>query len=80
MTQMKDLRALSQIRHRNERQTDFMRRYVTMTNGLRGRPPQDLELQDIVRAVMRHRQLVAAARQLGCSSAYLHARLKEGRA
>ncbi len=44
---------------------------------LRGRPRLDLDLRAILEAVRRHRQVVAAARDLGCSDAYIHVRLKK---
>ncbi len=44
---------------------------------LRGRPKLDLELPAILEAVRRHRQVMAAARDLGCSDAYIHVRLKK---
>ena len=43
----------------------------------RGRPRLIVELEDILKAVRHHRQVVGAARQLGCSPAYIHVRLKE---
>lgn len=43
----------------------------------RGRPLLNVELQDILEAVRHQRQVVGAARQLGCSPSYIHARLKE---
>ena len=33
-------------------------------------------MAQILSAVRRHRQVVAAARELGCSDAYIHVRLK----
>lgn len=50
-----------------------------MKNELRGRPRLDLPLEAIVEVVRRHRQVVAAARHLGCSPAYIHGRLKGAR-
>ena len=47
-----------------------------MNKTLRGRPSLNLGLGQIVEAVHRHRQVVAAARELGCSDAYIHVRLK----
>ena len=47
-----------------------------MKTTLRGRPRLDLELPTILEAVRRHRQVVAAARDLGCSDAYIHVRFK----
>ena len=43
---------------------------------LRGRPRLDLDLLAILEAVRRHRQVMAAGRELGCSDAYIHVRLK----
>jgi len=48
-----------------------------MKHTLRGRPRLDLELPHILEAVRRHRQVVAAGRELGCSDSYIHVRLKE---
>ena len=47
-----------------------------MKTTLRGRPRLDLELPAILEAVRRHRQVMAAARELGCSDAYIHVRFK----
>ena len=47
-----------------------------MKTTLRGRPRLDLELLAILEAVHRHRQVMAAARELGCSDAYIHVRFK----
>lgn len=43
---------------------------------LRGRPPLDIPAENILDAVRHHRQVVAAARALGCSPAYVLKRLK----
>lgn len=43
---------------------------------LRGRPSLNIPLEQIVEAVKQRRQVVAAARALGCSPAYVHKRLK----
>lgn len=48
-----------------------------MKQALRGRPRLNLGLGQIREAVRRHQQVVAAARDLGCSDAYIHGRLKE---
>ncbi|MFQ5873811.1 MAG: hypothetical protein ACE5JL_08420 [Dehalococcoidia bacterium] len=48
-----------------------------MNRTLRGRPRLNLEWVQILDAVHRHRQVVAAARELHCSDAYIHVRLKE---
>ena len=48
-----------------------------MLKSLRGRPRLNIKFEDIIDAVQRHRQVVAAARELGCSDAYIHQRLKE---
>jgi len=47
-----------------------------MEGTLRGRPRLDIPLDRIVDCVRRHRQVVAAARELGCSDAYIHKRFK----
>jgi hypothetical protein len=47
-----------------------------MKKTLRGRPRLNLELTQILEAVRRHRQVMAAARDLRCSDAYIHVRLK----
>ena len=47
-----------------------------MNKTLRGRPPLNLGLRQILEAVQRHGQVVAAAREIGCSDAYIHMRLK----
>ena len=47
-----------------------------MKTTLRGRPKLDIDLLAILEAVRRHRQVVAAARELVCSDAYIHVRLK----
>ena len=47
-----------------------------MKTTLRGRPRLDLDISVILEAVRRHRQVVAAARELGCSDAYIHVRFK----
>ncbi len=47
-----------------------------MKTTLRGRPRLDLDLLAILEAVRRHRQVMGAARELGCSDAYIHVRLK----
>ncbi len=48
-----------------------------MKTTLRGRPRLDLDLLAILEAVRRHRQVMASARDLGCSDAYIHVRLKK---
>ena len=48
-----------------------------MNKTLRGRPSLKLELKQILEAVHRHRQVLAAAREFGCSDAYIHVRLKK---
>ena len=48
-----------------------------MKTTLRGRPRLDLDLMAILEAVRLHRQVMAAARDLGCSDAYIHVRLKK---
>ncbi len=47
-----------------------------MVRSLRGRPRLDIQLEQIIMAVRRHQQVMAAARELGCSDAYIHVRLK----
>ena len=47
-----------------------------MKTTLRGRPRLDLDLLAILVAVRHHRQVMAAARELGCSDAYIHVRFK----
>ncbi len=48
-----------------------------MKTTLRGRPRLNLDLLVILEAVRRPRQVMAAARDLGCSDAYIHVRLKK---
>ena len=43
---------------------------------LRGRPRLNLDLKHILKAVRKHGQVVAAARDLRCSDAYIHVRFK----
>lgn len=47
-----------------------------MKTTLRGRPSLDLDLAQILMAVRRRGQVMAAARELGCSDAYIHVRMK----
>ena len=47
-----------------------------MEKTLRGRPRLNLGLEQILEAVRRNRQVVAAARELGCSDAYIHVKFK----
>ena len=47
-----------------------------MKRTMRGRPRLELELDQILDAVRRHQQVMAAARELGCSDAYIQVRLK----
>lgn len=47
-----------------------------MKETLRGRPPLSLGLKQILEAVHRHGQVIAAAQELGCSDAYIHVRLR----
>ena len=49
---------------------------MAMNRTLRGRPRLNIEMDRILEAVRRHGQVVGAARELGCSDAYLHGRLK----
>ena len=46
-----------------------------MKTTLRGRLSLNLDLAHILKAVRDHGQVVAAARELGCSDAYIHVRL-----
>ena len=48
-----------------------------MKSTLRGRPKLNIETRDILRALRQSRKVVAAARELCCSPAYIHARLRE---
>ena len=54
-----------------------MRGIAGMKRAVRGRPRLNLELNEILGAIQLHRQVVGAARILGCSPSYVHARLKE---
>ncbi len=47
-----------------------------MNRVIRGRPPLKLELGQVVEAVRRHGNVMAAARELHCSDAYIHVRFK----
>lgn len=47
-----------------------------MRRTLRGRPSLNIPLARIVEAVRHHRQVVAAARELGCSDSYIHKQFK----
>lgn len=47
-----------------------------MKKTLRGRPRLRLELRQILEAIKRHGYVLRAARELGCSDAYIHLRLK----
>ena len=47
-----------------------------MKTSLRGRPSLDFDLAQILEAVRYHGQVMAAARDLACSDAYLHVRMK----
>ena len=47
-----------------------------MDRTLRGRPRLDLKLEDILMMIRREGKVMAAALKLGCSPAYVHARLK----
>ena len=50
-----------------------------MRKTLRGRPALNIPLEWIIELVRRHGQVVAAARELGCSDSYIHKRLSEAR-
>ena len=54
-----------------------MRDLTGMKNELRGRPRLPLTMCQVLEAVYRHGQIVAAGRELRCSGAYIHARLGE---
>lgn len=54
-----------------------MRRSADIKKTLRGRPKLGIQLDRILCAVRRHGQVVAAARELRCSPAYIHKRLNE---
>lgn len=43
---------------------------------LRGRPKLDIPLEEIIKAVKRTGYAMRAARELACSDAYIHQRLK----
>ena len=47
-----------------------------MARSLRGRPRLDIPLDVIIEAVRRHGQVMAAAKELHCSDAYIHMMLK----
>ena len=47
-----------------------------MEKTLRGRPRLDIPLERIIQTVRRRGQVMAAARELGCSDAYIHKRFK----
>ena len=47
-----------------------------MGNTLRGRPKLNISLNHILETVRRRGQVVAAGRELGCSPAYIHAKLQ----
>ena len=47
-----------------------------MRKSLRGRPRLNIAITTILREVHNQRQIVAAAKKLGCSQAYIHAALK----
>jgi hypothetical protein len=47
-----------------------------MGETLRGRPRLDIPLERIIQTVRRRGQAMAAARELGCSDAYIHQRFK----
>jgi hypothetical protein len=47
-----------------------------MKKTLRGRPALNIPLESIIAAVRRQGQVVAAARELCCSGAYIHKRFR----
>lgn len=53
-----------------------MRDLTGMKKQLRGRPRLPLTMRQVLEAVHRHGQIVAAAREIKCSDAYIHMRLK----
>lgn len=48
-----------------------------MSRTLRGRPPLNIPPSQIFEAVRRRRNVMAAARELGCSDSYIHVKFKE---
>ena len=54
----------------------FISRVMDMINAHRGRPRLNIELPQILEAVRRHGQVMAAAKELGCSDSYVHVRFK----
>ena len=57
----------------------FLRIYKAvhaMKTSLRGRPRLDIPTNTIISTVRRFGQITAAARELGCSGAYIHQRFK----
>lgn len=70
------LRALGIGDTSNNRRKAFVSHMAGMKKTLRGRSRLNLDLAHILEAVRRHRQVVAAARELRCSDAYIHVRLK----
>ena len=44
---------------------------------LRGLPRFNLELEQIVQAIRLHQQVMVASKDLGCSDAYIHVRLRK---
>ena len=54
-----------------------MRRSAVIKKATKGRPRLGIPLDRILCAVRRHGQVVAAARELGCSQAYIHKHMKE---
>lgn len=54
-----------------------MRLLMDKNKTLRGQPRLNIALNQILETVQRHRQIVSAARELGCSQAYVHARMNE---
>ena len=47
-----------------------------MGETIRGRPRLNIPLDVIIEAIRRHGYALRAARELGCSDAYIHVRLK----
>ncbi|MCH7705800.1 MAG: hypothetical protein IIB33_01985 [Chloroflexi bacterium] len=49
----------------------------TMERQFPGRPRIQLTMRQVLEAVRRHGRVLTASHELGCSAAYVHARLKE---
>jgi predicted nicotinamide N-methyase len=53
-----------------------MRGFGDVRKSLRGRPRLDIEMGLILMAVRERQKVTTAARELDCSPAYIHARLR----